>query len=200
MRSTSELHRKDKLVNYNDEVKNVWAVLNEMKATLNILSQDRGFKIDEQTPHSNKESERSNGNLSTEKNTNQSKNKREKLITDYVRKINVTQLQQMNDHKKLVELKEKLQQVEMEKNILIDKIGALTQENTELRKLQGSAVEARMESTQKILKATVKNKREDRARDKPEVSKQRKAPTAQNVIMEDGEDQVSHRTRMQRSF
>ena len=51
-----ELHRKDKSVNYNDELKNVWAVLNEMKATLNILSQDRGFKIDEQTPHSNKES------------------------------------------------------------------------------------------------------------------------------------------------
>ena len=80
-------HQKDKSVNYNDELKNVWAVLNEMKATLNLLSQDRGFKIDEQTPHSNKESvsEKSNGNLSTEKNTNQSnsKGKREKLITDY---------------------------------------------------------------------------------------------------------------------
>ena len=193
-----ELHRKDKSVNYNDELKNVWAVLNEMKVTLNILSQDRGFKIDEQTPHSNKESvsEKSNGNLSTEKNTNQSKGKREKLITDYFRKVSVTQLQQMNDHKKFVELKEKLQQVEMEKNILIDKIRALTKENTELKKLQGSAVQARTESTQKIPKATAKNKRVDRVRDKPEVSQQRKAPTAQNVIMEDEEDQVGHRTGM----
>ena len=68
----------------------------------------------------------------------------------------------MNDHKKFVELKEKLQQVEMEKNILIDKIRALTKENSELKKLQGSAVEARTESTQKIPKATAKNKREDR--------------------------------------
>ena len=104
----------------------------------------------------------------------------------------------MNDHKKFVELKEKLQQVEMEKNILIDKIRALMKENTELKKLQRSAVEARTESTQKILKAKAKNKREDRAQDKPEVSQQRKAttanPTAQNVIMENGEDQVSHRT------
>ena len=159
-------------MNYNDELKNVWAVLNEMKATLNILSQDRGFKIDEQTPHSNKESvsEKSNGNLNTEKNTNQSKGKREKLITDYFRKVSVTQLQQMNDHKKFVELKEKLQQVEMEKNIPIDKIRALTKENTELKKLQGSAVEARTESTQKILKATAKNKQEDSVRDKREVS------------------------------
>ena len=186
-------HQKDKSVNYNDELKNVWAVLNEMKATLNLLSQDRGFKIDEQTPHSNKESV-------SEKNTNQSKGKREKLITDYFRKVSVTQLQQMNDHKKFVELKEKLQQVEMEKNILIDKIRALTKENTELKKLQGSAVEARTESTQKILKAKTKNKREDRAQDKPEVSQQRKAPTAQNVIIENGKDQVSHRTRMQQRY
>ena len=60
-----------------------------MKATINILYQDRGFKIDEQTPHSNKESvsEKSNGNLSTEKDTNQSKGKGEKLITDYFRKV-----------------------------------------------------------------------------------------------------------------
>ena len=199
-------HQKDKSVNYNDELKNVWAVLNEMKATLNLLCQDRGFKIDEQTPQSNKESvsENSNGNLSTEKNTNQSKGKREKLITDYFRKVSVTQLQQMNDHKKFVELKEKLQQVEMEKNILIDKIRVLTKENTELKKLQGSAVGARTESTQKILKAKAKNKREDRAQDKPEVSQQRKAPTAnptaQHVIMENGEDQVSHRTRMQQRY
>ena len=46
LREPPELHRKDKLVNYNDELKNVWAVLNEMKATLKILSQDRGFKTD----------------------------------------------------------------------------------------------------------------------------------------------------------
>ena len=66
-------------------------------------------------------------------------------------------------------------------------------EKTELKKLQGSAVEARRdkrgvktESTKRILKATAKNKREDRAQDKPEVSQQRKAPTAQNVIMENG--------------
>ena len=103
--------------------------LSQMKATLNILSQDRGFKIDEQTPHSNKESvsKQSNGNLSIENNTNQSKGKREKLITDYFRKVSITQLQQMNDHKKFAELKEKLQQVEMEKNILIDKIRALNE-------------------------------------------------------------------------
>ena len=109
----------------------------------------------------------------------------------------------MNDHKKFVELKGKLQQVEMEKNILIDKIRALTKENTELKKLQGSALEARTESTQKIMKAKAKNKREDSARDKPEVSQQRKAPTAiptaQNVIMENG-DQVSHRTQMQQRY
>ena len=32
-------HQKDKSVNYNDELKNVWAVLNEMKATLNLKTE-----------------------------------------------------------------------------------------------------------------------------------------------------------------
>ena len=64
-------------MNYNDELKNVWAVLNEMKTTLSILSQDKGFKIGKQTPHPNKESvsKMSNENLSREKNTNQSNGK-----------------------------------------------------------------------------------------------------------------------------
>ena len=62
LRKPPELHQKDKLVNYNDELKNVWAVLNEMKVTLKILSQDRGFKTDEQTPHPNKESVSKNSN------------------------------------------------------------------------------------------------------------------------------------------
>ena len=103
-------------MNYNYELKNVWTVLNEMKTTLSILSQDRGFKIGKQTPRSNKESvpKKSNENLSREKNTNQSKGKREKLIADYFTKVSVTQLQQMNDYEKFVELKKKLQQLEIE--------------------------------------------------------------------------------------
>ena len=55
----------------------------------------------------------------------------------------------------------------MEKNILIDKIRALTKENSELRKLQDEGVEAsrdkrevKPESTEKILKATARNQRE----------------------------------------
>ena len=48
----------------------------------------------------------------------------------------------MNDHERFVELKKKLQQLEMEKNILIDKIRAHTKKNTELEKLRGEAVEA----------------------------------------------------------
>ena len=82
-------------------------------------------------------------------------------------KVSVTQLQQMNDHKTFVK---KLQQLEMEKNILIDKIRALTKENTELKKLQGEAVKAsrdkqdmKLESTQKILKATTRNQQEHTA-------------------------------------
>ena len=86
---------------------------------------------------------------------------------NFFTKVSVTQLQQMNDHKKFVK---KLQQLEMEKNILIDKIKALTKKNTELKKLQGEAVKAsrdkrdvKRESAQKIMKATTRNQQEHRA-------------------------------------
>ena len=79
----------------NDELKNLWAVLNEMETTLSILSQCRGSKIDEQIPHPNKESvsKKSIENLGREKHTNKLKSKREILITDYFTKVSVTQLQ-----------------------------------------------------------------------------------------------------------